>query len=47
MAAGKGRQSHLNSLGLKQHTFTAPWGLLCPEGPFCFARSPGAYRLKG
>ncbi len=34
MAAGKGRQSRLNSLGLKEHTFAALWGLLCPKGPF-------------
>lgn len=35
MATGKGRQSHLSSLGLKEHTFTALWGLPRPEGPFC------------
>ena len=36
MAAGKGRQSYLSSLGLKERTFTALWGFPHPKGPFCF-----------
>ncbi len=41
MVAGKGRQSHLNSLGLKEHTLTALWDLPRPEGPSCLRRVPG------
>jgi hypothetical protein len=47
MAAGKGRQSYLSSLGLKEHTFTALWGLPCPEGPFCLRVPKGTERPLG
>lgn len=40
MAAGKGRQSYLNSLRLKEHTFTALWGFV-PQGAVLFPGNLG------
>lgn len=46
MAADTVRQSHLSSLGLKEHTFTALWDIPRPEGPFCFRDTENLFRAN-